>query len=175
MFDDSELFDTDDIIVFSKNAIILQKHNSKQSFEELKKHLKELDGKWELDISDSNTKQINSWINNNEHFINSCFKDLQVKSLYSDVLCKINFNNLCDYLECCSKSNYIYDNHHWNVYEEYKLYGMKKPTINEWTAFHILELHRLYSTYTIYFKLGKIEDFIKFCFENSCTLRLPQY
>ena len=177
MYDDSEIFDIDDTIVFSKNKIILQKNNSQKNETDIQKHLKELDGNWELDLSNIDKEIIENsdWIGKNEFLINLVYKDLQIKALYSDVLSKLSLFNLCAFLESSSKSNYKYNNDDWNIYEEYKLYGMKKPTINEWSSFHILELHKLYSTYNSHFKLGKIEDFIKFCFENSLTLRLPEY
>ena len=176
MIDDSELFDKDDTIIIHKDKITLIKYNNEKSLEDLKKSMKELDGNWELDIyNEENIISPESWISKNEKHLILIFQDIKHTEIYSAILSKLTYTNLCDYLESSSKSNYIFDNNDWNLYEEYKLYGMKKPNIQEWTSFHILELHKLYSTYNEYFKLGKIEEFINFCFINSETKRLPQY
>ena len=176
MFDDSELFDKDDTIIINKNEIILLKCNNDKSIKLLQKSMKELDGNWQLEVcNEENYNSPESWISKNEKQLILIFQDLKNKAIYSDVLSMLTYTNLCDYLETSSKSNYIFNNSDWNLYEEYKLYGMKKPNIKEWTSFHILELHKLYSTYNDYFKLGQIEDFINFCFDNSETKRLTQY
>lgn len=177
MFDDLEIFDKDDTITLYKDKITLHKYNNDKSIKDLEKYLKELDGNWQLDICNEENNYISSdsWISKNEKKIMSVFQDLKEKSTYSDILVNLTYNKLCDYLEISSKSNYNFDNSEWNSYEEYKLYGMKKPNIDEWTSFHVIELHNLYTTYDEYFKLGKIGDFITFCFDNSETNRLPQY
>lgn len=177
MFDDSELFDKNDNIVIYKDKIVLQKqNNNNKSIIELNKHLKDLDGNWELDVQiDDNESTSKNWIFNNDKNIEIMYSELKSKSVYSDVLNNLSINVLSDYLENMCISKYKYKNSDWNSYEEYKLYGMKKPGVNEWTSFHIIELHKLYNTYDTYFKLGKIEEFIKFCFKNSITNRLPQY
>ena len=176
MFDESEIFDYNDTITLHKHKITLQKYNTGKSIDDINKYLKELDGNWELDICDENNNiSFESWVSKNEKYLISIYQDLKNKSIYSDVLSKLSYINLCDYLEISSKSNYIFNNNDWQFYEEYKLYGMKKPTKDEWTSFHVIELHKLYTTYNEYFKLGKIEDFILFCFNNSEYKRLPQY
>ena len=143
MIDDSELFDNDDTIIIHKDKITLIKYNNEKQIKDLKKSMKELDGNWELDIyNEENKFSHESWISKNEKHLIPIFQDLKYTSIYSDVLSKLTYTNLCDYLESSSKSNYIFDNNDWNLYEEYKLYGMKKPNIQEWTSFHILELHK---------------------------------
>ena len=176
MYDELDLFDVNDTIVFNDNKIILQKQDNTKHVAELQKQLKELDGNWELELynSDKNVEPID-WVEKNENDINILLKEVKLQSISSDILSEVSFSSLSDYLEISSKSNYKYVNSDWDDYEEYKLYGMKKPTINEWTSFHVLELHKLYSTYYIYFKLGHISEFIRFCFENSLIKRLPQY
>jgi len=177
MFDDSELFDKDDTIVLERNKIRLQKYNNEKSISDINKFLKELDGNWTVDIFNDDVYYNSSknWIVKNKKLIDTLYEELKEKSIYSDVLSNLTYEILCDYLETSSKSDYKYDNNDWNSYEEYKLYGMKKPNINEWTSFHVIELHKLYTTYDNYFKLGNIEDFIKFCFDNSETKQLPKY
>ena len=177
MIDDSEIFEKDDNIVLEKDKITLQKYNNdKKSLSDINKLIKELDGNWTVDIvSDNNCNSQESWITKNEKQICGTFKELKEKSVFSDVLSNLTYDNLCDYLESSSKSMYKYDNNDWNVYEEYKLYGLKNPNINEWSSFHIIELHKLYTTYDTFFKLGKIEDFINFCFTNSNSKYLPKY
>ena len=177
MFDESELFDKDDTIIIHKDKITLQKFNNDKSIQVLKKSLKELDGNWQLDIcnEDKNIIISDSWISRNEKQIFTMFQELKNKSIYSDVLYNLTYNILCDYLETSSKSDYEYDNNDWNEYEEYKLYGMKNPNKNQWTSFHIREIHKLYVTYMDYYKLDKVKKFINLCFKNSETKRLPQY
>ena len=176
MLDDSEIFDKDDTIILERDKITLQKYNSKISVYDINTYLKELDGNWEVHIFDSDDDiSSKNWITKNEKQINSIFEELKNKSIYSDVLGTLTYDILCDYLETSTKSEYKFYNSDWDLYEEYKLYGMKNPNINEWTSFHVIELHKLYSTYIEFFKLGKIEDFINFCYENSVTDRLPQY
>ena len=180
MFEEAEVFERDDNIIFKKNSITLQKienENTSRSF--LKKKLRELDGNWELDIIDKKNEISTGeeWVSDNEDNIFKIFVDLRSRCNYTDILSNLTFNNLCSYLEACSKKKYKNQINKWEEYEEHKLYGLKNPSITEWTAFHVIELHYLYNLCTMLtrLKFGTTRDFSMFCFENSCVHRLPQY
>ena len=183
MYEDQEIFDINDTIIFQKDKIVLEKieKNNKLCRTTIKKHLKELDGHWELDVIDDSNSENNvnneQWIENHNDDIYKMFIELKHKSSYSDILSKLTFCNLCTYLESCSRLKYKYKNKDWNTYEEYKLYGLKNPSEDEWASFHIQELHFLYnlSYQTTTFCLGTMQLFIRFCYENSYTKTLPKY
>lgn len=177
MLEDSELFDKDDTITIHKNKIILNKYNDDDKpIEDLKKYLNELDGNWILEFqTDDDFKSNESFILKNDALFYEIFTDINVKSEYSEVLNNLTYPVFCEFLESTRNSEYIYNNDDWNRYEEYKLFGMKNPNIEQWTSFHIIELHRLYNTYMLNLNLGNIKNFIEFCYINSKSEQLPKY
>ena len=179
MFDDDYIFENDDEIQFKDNEILLIKHcNSLIDRAHIKNKLKEYDGNWDfIQMSDETNEVLpDDWIIKNFDLIKDIYADMYNRSFYNNLFENLKVSDLTYYLDNIRThpSAKIVTG---EQYEEYKLYGMKKPSIHEWTSFFITDLHYLYSLYThmTKFRFGSLESFIQFCYKTSDTKRLPLY
>ena len=175
MFDDDSIFDIHDEIVFTKSKIILEKKTCNFSEDELIKQLKELDGNWEYNIcSDNDILENDDWISKNQTKLIHVYQDLMSRSFYNDIFCKLSCADLCDYLNISRKQKQDIT---WSSFTSYKFYGLKKPTVNEWSMHHATELHFLYNLcfqeYGIRF--GDPHRFVEFAFKNSFTQKISYF
>ena len=178
MFDEDILFDTDDKIIIKNNSIILvKKHDNIQNQIYIQNKLKELDGKWQIEIDDSSTVDKSScedWISEHYCKLFSIFHDIKEKSVYIDIFQLLTFSKLTYFLEEQRHTPNVYHDNAEN-FEEYKLFGMKNPNLNEWTSFFIIDLFLMFNEYNKICNLGPLDTFIKFVFNNSITKKLPNY
>lgn len=175
MNEEDFIFDNDDNIVLTKDNIILEKSKDLSSKDQLKK-FKDLDGSWKLKIYDDTDFIIP---NVNEEPICSdkiytIFSDLQNRSVILDMFQKLTLFDLNEYLQNIKSNKHDYN---WSDYEEYKLYGMKKPNLDHWVSFFVINLHYLYNyIYEEYnINVGTPDEFANFCFKISNTEQLPKF
>ena len=177
MFDDDYIFENDDEILFKDNEILLLKHcNSSIDRAHIKKKLKEYDGSWNFIQLNNEINEVlpDDWNVKNFDFIANIYADMYNRSFYNNLFENLQLSDLTSYLDTSRKqpsSNIVTG----EQYEEYKLYGMKNPSIHEWTSFFIIDLHYLFNlyTHTTKFKFGNLDNFIEFCYKTSNTKRLP--
>lgn len=181
MLTETDFFEKDDTVIFTKDKIILQKEQHNNDIFLINKYLKDLDGNWNLDVITKKEEDVNyspeQWIHRNENICFEIFNDIKSKSDYSSILSELTYSNLCVYLENCTQVKYVNQDKKWILYEENKMYGIKNPCQNIWASFFIKELHFLYNLYTLSSNLsfGTVDEFITFCFDNSYKKQLPQY
>lgn len=172
--EEESLFDNDDNIVIENNKITIVKQHDNLTNKQLKT-LKEINGVWnvELDLSPKSpmyNDQPDKWISNNQDDIYMIFRDIQDIVCYMDILQKLKFTDLCDYLYESKGQKRKY-----NVYiEEFKMYSLRNPSVEEWALFHCNDLKYLYNNYRQY-SFGTFYDFITFCYEFSHTEKLPDF
>jgi len=178
MTDDNVLFDNDDIIIFTKKEIILEKLQYELTVQQNKK-FKDLDGNWKINLlKKEDESDLNSlWITKYENDVYKIYLDIKEKLAYSNILSKITFSNLSEYINYCHEQKRLVLDLEWNDYEEYKMYGLKNPSIEEWTSHHLIELHDLYVHYYIFSELsfGTSNDFINFCYKYSDVKNISKY
>jgi len=173
MIEEDPLFDYEDNIVITKDKVILQKKKNLET--KAQKHkFNDLDGVWEVEVVEDGYSESLDLIN--DDIIYDMYTDMIYRSKINDVLTRVTLGSLTDFIFDCQETNCVHDQV-WEKYEEYKLYGMKNPHLQEWSSHFMLELHYLYNLYhSVYnLKLGKPDDFIRFCYDNSDTKRLPLF
>jgi len=179
MHDNEDLFDPEDTIVLTKQSIKFFKNVDKMNTT-LTKKLEDLDGKWELINTNYEEDEVlpDEWLSKNQDKLKYVYDDIIYKSKISTICDKLNFPLFMNYMQETSTIKFFDSSYiNWDLYEEYKLYNMKKPDLKIWTSFFIEEIFQLYNdTNLSTVKLGKFEDFILFCFQNSSSNKqLPGY
>lgn len=174
--DEDLIFDKDDDIIIEDNKITLIKSNPHDLSKKMMKNLKELNGTWKIEFDSSSPKtptlftEQDRWISNNQDNIMSIYEELIDKSYYNDIFTKLTFDKLCDYLEDSRGYKRKYD---VNI-DDFKMYGLKNPSVEEWAMFYRSDILFLFANYRAY-NFGTLYDFINFCYENSHTEKLPEY
>ena len=175
--EDNNVFDYDDVIVFTKKCILIQKNEFNNN--DIKK-ISELDGNWSLEKTKESNEDFESlpdyWISLHQTFFYKLFTDLKNKSFYNALFDTLTFPDLCEYLEDVhlnpSKSKY-----NWidcNKYK-FKIYNLKFPSFRDWVSFFIEDLMFLYESLSSSFDFGCFDRFIAFAFNNSnSNRRLPK-
>lgn len=173
--DDELIFNADDCIILTKNKIILEKQNADNS-KEFKKKFKELDGCWELDLINDSNEDNDDWISINQDKLFSIFEDIKDRTVYTNLFDKLSFSDLCSYLNEHKKSSKKHDME-WSSYEEHKLFGIKYPSLQEWSAHNVIDLHYLFNVLHEYynFSFGTPDEFINFAYNESDTKKIRMY
>ena len=173
MIEEDALFDYDDNIVITKDKVILQKKKQLQTNAQ-KIKFNDLDGSWAIEVVEEGYAESETLIDDDTVY--AIYIDMLYKSKINNILTDLSLGELSEYLSDCKKMKETHDQS-WEKYEEYKLYGMKNPSVKEWSSHFMLDLHFLYNMYHHMYgiKLGKPDEFIKFCFDNSDRTRLPLF
>lgn len=172
--DDDTLFENDDTIILTKDKIILQKSKVLETKAQ-KNRFKELDGTWELDIVDT-TPDENNFVSLDDDKAYDIYLDMKNNSVQNGILSNVTYYSVVNYLSQCDKSKSVHD-YSWESYEQQSLFGLKNPSMLEWRAHFMCELHDAYNFYYDEFDahVGTPDEFIEFCFNNSDTTLLPLY
>ena len=174
MNEEDSIFDIDDTIVITKKKIILTKNKHLETKNQ-KTKFKELDGTWELDVVEEDKTILDKEILDDD-IIYDAYIDMIDKSVMTDILSEITLHDFKEYIMYCKKVKHEHD-YVWELYEEHKLYGLKKPSKKEWSSHYIIDIFNAYNYYFDEYNLdiGNPEDFITFCYENSDTKRICKY